>query len=72
MQDQSETPLVDPMGECTNPLINLILVGRATPYLHNGSMMIEDDNGVVSIGIRIRISISRCICIRKGRSYSMK
>jgi hypothetical protein len=23
MQDQSENPLVDPMGECTTPLINL-------------------------------------------------
>ena len=48
MQDQRENPLIDPMGECTNPLINLILFGRATPYLHNGTMMIEDDNGMVS------------------------
>ena len=48
LQDQSENPLIDPMGECTTQLLNLVLFGRATPYLHNGSMMIEDDNGIVS------------------------
>ncbi len=48
MQDQSENSLIDPMGDCTAPVLNLVLFGRATPYLHNGNMMIEDENGVVS------------------------
>ena len=48
MQDQSENSLIDPMGECTTPVLNLILFGKATPYLHNGAMMLEDENGVVS------------------------
>ena len=49
MQDQSENSLIDPMGECTTPVLNLILFGKATPYLHNGAMMLEDENGVVSV-----------------------
>jgi Domain of unknown function (DUF4205) len=48
MQDQSGNSLIDPMGECTTPVINLVLFGKATPYLHNGAMMLEDENGVVS------------------------
>jgi hypothetical protein len=27
--------------------INFAQFGRATPYLHNGMMVIEDDNGIV-------------------------
>ena len=41
MQDQSQNSLIDPMGECTQCLLNLVVLGRATPYLHNGDMQIE-------------------------------
>merc|ERR1712079_819172 len=41
MQDQSQNSLIDPMGECTQCLINLVVLGRATPYLHNGEMQME-------------------------------
>ena len=47
MQDQSENSLIDPMGDCTASVLNLVLFGRASPYLHNGNMMVEDENGVV-------------------------
>ena len=41
MQDQSQNSLIDPLGECTQCLLNLVVLGRATPYLHNGDMQIE-------------------------------
>ena len=43
MQDHDGNSLVDPMGECTQALLNLIVFGMATPYLHNGVMEIEDE-----------------------------
>ena len=43
MQDQAETSLVDPMGDCSQSLLNMIIVGTATPYLHNGTIYIEDE-----------------------------
>ena len=43
MQDQAENSLIDPVGECTQPLLNLVLLGRATPYLHNGTVIMEDE-----------------------------
>jgi len=41
MQDQHNNSLIDPMGECTQCLLNLVVIGRATPYLHNGDMQVE-------------------------------
>jgi hypothetical protein len=52
LQDQDGTSLVDPMGECTFALLNLVIFGKATPYLHNGTMRVEDENGMVSILIK--------------------
>jgi len=43
LQDQVINPLVDPVGDVTTPLLNLMLVGKATPYLHNGIMSAVDD-----------------------------
>jgi len=43
MQDQHNNSLIDPMGECTQCLLNLVVIGRATPYLHNGEMQIEQE-----------------------------
>ena len=55
MQDQSQNSLIDPMGECTQCLLNLVVLGRGTPYLHNGEMQLEvEETGEVtfcSIGI---------------------
>jgi len=47
LQDKSEQPLIDTVGECSQALINMVLVGVATPYIHNGTLTIEDDNGEV-------------------------
>jgi hypothetical protein len=43
MQDQHNNSLIDPMGECTQCLLNLVVIGRATPYLHNGEMQVEQE-----------------------------
>jgi hypothetical protein len=48
LQDQANNSLIDPMGDCTFALLNLVIFGKATPYLHNGTMRIEDENGMVS------------------------
>jgi len=44
LQDQVGTCLIDPMGDPIQALLNLIVIGKATPYLHNGSMVIGDEN----------------------------
>jgi len=36
-------------GDCHLALINLVLFGRATPYYHNGAMMIRDESGEVRL-----------------------
>ena len=49
LQDKACDCLIDPMGECTQSMLNLIIFGVATPYLHNGSMVlgdVEDGKGV--------------------------
>ena len=43
LQDQKEESLIDPMGECSLALLNLIVTGRARPYLHNGIMAVGGD-----------------------------
>ena len=48
MQDQSSSSLIDPIGESTIPLLSLIIVGKALPYLHNGIMASEEDDFSVS------------------------
>ena len=42
LQDQEDICLIDPMGECTQPLLNLMIFGVATPYLHNGTLILGD------------------------------
>ena len=54
LQDKADDCLIDPMGECTQSLLNLIIFGSATPYLHNGSLMlgdVEEGKGVSSLFI---------------------
>jgi hypothetical protein len=47
MQDKADTPLVETVGECSLCLFNMVIFGVATPYLHNGVLSIEDENGEV-------------------------
>lgn len=47
LQNEVENSLVDMRGDATTPLLHLVLFGRATPYLHNGSMEVKDENGEV-------------------------
>ena len=42
LQDQEDICLIDPMGECTQSLLNLMIFGVATPYLHNGTLILGD------------------------------
>ena len=42
LQDKADDCLIDPMGECTQSLLNLIIFGSATPYLHNGTLVLGD------------------------------
>ena len=42
LQDKVDDCLIDPMGECTQSMLNLILFGVATPYLHNGNLILGD------------------------------
>ena len=44
MQDQSNASLIDPVGECTSALLNLVITGKANPYLHNGIMITNVDD----------------------------
>ena len=46
LQDQLGNCLIDPMGDCTQPLLNLVVIGKCTPYLHNGHMIVDDDSAV--------------------------
>ena len=62
MQDQSSNSLVDPMGEATIPLLSLVVVGQALPYLHNGIMTMEDEDFSVSrSGRNLSLSLPRCV-----------
>ena len=55
MQDQHNNSLIDPMGECTQCLLNLVVIGRATPYLHNGEMQVEqEETGEVRTAFQLR------------------
>ena len=45
MQDQSTNSLIDPLGEPTLQLLSLVILGRALPYLHNGIMVVDCDDG---------------------------
>lgn len=47
LQDKADSPLIETTGECSQAFLNLALFGVATPYLHNGTLTIEDDNGEV-------------------------
>ncbi|QQP53614.1 Protein FAM188B2like [Caligus rogercresseyi] len=44
MQDQKDNPLIDSNGDCSQALLNLVILGRGTPYLHNGTMVSADDD----------------------------
>ena len=43
LQDHSNNSLIDPMGDCTQAILNLIIIAKATPYLHNGCVNVENE-----------------------------
>ncbi len=47
LQDAASNPLIEIRGETSPGLLHLVVFGRASPYLHNGSMEIKDDTGEV-------------------------
>ena len=47
LQNEDSTPLVDLQGEVRPSLLHLVLFGKASPYLHNGTMELPDENGEV-------------------------
>ena len=62
MQDKADDCMIDPMGECTQAMLNLIIFGVATPYLHNGTIVlgdIEEGKGV-SIVLYINLILDSC------------
>ena len=63
MQDKADDCMIDPMGECTQAMLNLIIFGVATPYLHNGTIVlgdIEEGKGV-SIVLYVNLIFHSCI-----------
>ncbi len=48
LQDEVINPLIDIRGDTHPALINLVLFGKASPYYHNGTMLVKDSNGEVS------------------------
>lgn len=60
LQDQSSNSLVDPIGEATLPLLNMLIYGKASPYLHNGIMCLDDDE----FDVRINIILCGHGCVR--------
>ena len=63
MQDQANNSLVDPMGDCSQCLLNLIVFGMATPYLHNGVLEIEDEESS-EVSLKKKSSIQKTLTIR--------
>ena len=49
LQGESTNGLTETRGEPSLGLLHLVLFGRASPYLHNGSMDIKDDSGEVEL-----------------------
>ena len=49
LQDAAANGLIEAHGEPNPGLLYLVLFGRASPYLHNGSMEIKDESGEVDI-----------------------
>jgi hypothetical protein len=47
LQGESAKGLIVSRGEPSLGLLHLVLFGRASPYLHNGSMDIKDKDGEV-------------------------
>ncbi len=48
LQNEVGVALIDIHGEAISSLLHLVLFGKASPYLHNGTMPITDDDGQVS------------------------
>jgi hypothetical protein len=47
LQNELTIPLVDVHGEVQASVLHLVLFGKASPYLHNGTMPVADENGEV-------------------------
>ena len=44
LQDHDGVPLVDQgLGECSQALLNLVICGNATPYVHNSTASVDDE-----------------------------
>ena len=63
MQDQSNASLIDPVGECTSALLNLVITGKANPYLHNGIMItnVDDDFDVVGFQANVVAAVDQIV-----------
>ena len=60
MQDKVDSPLIETAGECSMCLFNMIVFGIATPYLHNGTLNVEDENGEVWSGFLLNLIFEVC------------
>ena len=61
MQTETGTSLVDIYGDTISPLLHLILFGKATPFLHNGTLTIMEDNGlVINFTHPIQAKLKKC------------
>ena len=57
LQNEAGNPLIDIHGEVASALLHLVLFGKASPYLHNGTMPITDENGEVLMITKIQDSL---------------
>jgi len=49
LQNEAQVPLIDEQGDTRPSLLHLILFGKASPYLHNGTNPVIGEDGQVSI-----------------------
>ena len=49
LQNEAQNPLIDIHGEMIPALLHLLIFGKASPYLHNGTMSVLDENGQVKL-----------------------
>ena len=71
LQDKSDDCLIDPMGEPVQAMLNLIIFGVATPYLHNGNLIlgdVEEGKGVSKIIYMFRVSSKS---MTTGQEYTL-
>ena len=53
LQNEAGISLIDIHGETMPSLLHLVLFGKASPYLHNGTLPVTAENGEVILMIEI-------------------